>query len=190
MKWKEAMEPQWKLIALKGVAHLRRYVISYQPVILSTTVGFRNTLKLFWHCANVNPTLQDSYLNRLSLSLQSHFITLLQRCQLTSAKLSFPTKWQCWYNQSSDVATTLWKHLCVCWERLYLIYCGILFLLMQKLRWCINPSLVLNVWLQMLQPFFCPLVWLNLVGLKISFCLNFLQWQLAMLKSLFISVPY
>ena len=47
--------------------------------------------------------------------LQCRFLKLLQHCQLTSAKLSFPANWQCRYNQSSDVVKTLWQYLCVCW---------------------------------------------------------------------------
>ena len=41
MKCKEAIKPQWKLVALKRVARLRKYVISHQPAKLSL-LKFRN----------------------------------------------------------------------------------------------------------------------------------------------------
>ena len=46
-----------------------------------------------------------------------------------------------------------------------------LFLLLQKLRFCSNPLLVLNTRWHML--------WLIWVGLKVLICFNYLTWQLA-----------
>ena len=51
--------------------------------------------------------------------LQRKFITLPQRCQLTSEKLSFPTNWKRKYNQWSDVVRKLCKHLCIFQVYLY-----------------------------------------------------------------------
>lgn len=37
---------------------------SHETVELTTAVAFKTILKLFWHCANDNPTLLVSHLNR------------------------------------------------------------------------------------------------------------------------------
>ena len=55
-------------MTLKRGACLRWLVISYQPAKLSTTMAFRKIRKLFGHCANVNPTLENWHLNRFAWS--------------------------------------------------------------------------------------------------------------------------
>ena len=43
-------------------------VVNDKPSHLSTTMAFRNNLKLFWSSVNVNPTLPNSYLNQFTWS--------------------------------------------------------------------------------------------------------------------------